>query len=74
MARADVQFVLQCRRNEYMKFGTKIFHRKKNFFLIISRAICLHNLNELDDLFYKKRFFVLLIVDFNKIIRIYSNT
>ncbi|CAF4894250.1 unnamed protein product, partial [Rotaria sp. Silwood1] len=51
MARADVQFVLQCRRNEWDRalITAKTFSNYSQIEYEIRRAICLHNLNELDD-------------------------
>ncbi|CAF1164046.1 unnamed protein product [Adineta steineri] len=51
MARADVQFVLQCRRNEWDRalITAKTFSNYSQVEYEIRRAICLHNLNELDD-------------------------
>ncbi|CAF4618494.1 unnamed protein product [Rotaria socialis] len=51
MARADVQFVLQCRRNEWDRalVTAKTFSNYSQIEYEIRRAICLHNLNELDD-------------------------
>ncbi|CAF4174273.1 unnamed protein product, partial [Rotaria magnacalcarata] len=51
MARADVQFVLQCRRSEWDRalVTAKTFSNYSQIEYEIRRAICLHNLNELDD-------------------------
>ncbi|CAF4987283.1 unnamed protein product, partial [Rotaria sp. Silwood1] len=51
MARADIQVVLQCRRNECDRalITAKTFSNYSQVEYEIRRAICLHNLNELDD-------------------------
>ncbi|CAF0846952.1 unnamed protein product [Adineta ricciae] len=51
MARADVQFVLQCRRNEWDRalITAKTFANYSQVEYEIRRTLCLHNLNELDD-------------------------